>query len=75
MGNREVNQYCVLGDKEEKLLQKMYTKLHLSARGCNRVLKVARTIADLEESPKIRSEHLMEAFGYRDLEERYWGRV
>jgi magnesium chelatase family protein len=74
MGNREVRKYCILGKKEESLVQKMYAKLQLSARGYNRILKVARTIADLEGSEKILSQHLTEALGYRDLEERYWGR-
>jgi magnesium chelatase family protein len=74
MGNREVRKYCVLGTKEESLIQKMYAKLQLSARGYNRILKVARTIADLDGSERILSQHLTEALGYRDLEERYWGR-
>jgi magnesium chelatase family protein len=74
MGSREVKRYCELGEKEESLLRKMYTKLQLSARGYNRILKVARTIADLDGSEKIQTQHLTEALGYRDLEERYWGR-
>lgn len=74
MGNAEVKQFCALGKEEEALLKKMFSKLQLSARSCNRILKVARTIADLEDSIEIQEKHLSEAFGYRALEEQYWGK-
>jgi len=74
MKKREIMQYCVLGEKEEKFLQNMFAKMGFSARGCNRVLKVARTIADLAGEERILQEHLAEAVSYHDLEERYWGR-
>ncbi len=74
MGNREIREYCALGEKEDLFLKRIYEKSGLSARGCNRTLKVARTIADLDGKESIHLEHLMEAFGYRDLEKRYWGR-
>ena len=48
--------------------------MHLSPRGCERLLKVARTIADLEGSQRIQKAHLSEAAGYRSLEEKLWGR-
>ncbi|MCD8082477.1 MAG: YifB family Mg chelatase-like AAA ATPase [Clostridiales bacterium] len=73
MGNREVAQYCVLGTKEHGFLEQIYRELGLSARGCHKILKVARTIADMEGSEAIRNGHLAEAVGYRDLEGRYWG--
>lgn len=74
MGSREIRRYCRLQAEEESFLQKVYQKLGLSARGCQRLLKVARTIADLDGKEQIGREHLSEAAGYRGLEEKYWGR-
>ena len=74
MGSRQVRQYCVLGNQEEELLQRAYQAKGLSARGCHKILKVARTIADLDGSGRILKKHLSEAVGYRDLEEKYWGK-
>lgn len=74
MGNREIRQFCRLGETEEGFLQTVFQKLGLSARGCQKLLRVARTIADLDGQEQIQKLHLIEAVGYRDLEERYWGR-
>ena len=74
MGNREIRQFCRLGDQEETFLQMVFQRLGLSARGCQKLLRVARTIADLDGQEQIQKRHLIEAVGYRDLEERYWGR-
>lgn len=74
MGGREIKRYCRLQPEEEAFLQEVYQKLGLSARGCQRLLKVARTIADLDGKVQIGREHLSEAAGYRGLEEKYWGR-
>ena len=74
MGNREIRSFCRLGDQEEAFLQMVFQRLGLSARGCQKLLRVARTIADLDGQDKIQKLHLVEAVGYRDLEERYWGR-
>lgn len=74
MGSRQLRQYCQLGSPEEELLQRAYQTKRLSARGCHKILKVARTIADLDGSGCIRKEHLCEAISYRDLEEKYWGK-
>lgn len=52
----------------------VFQRLGLSARGCQKLLRVARTIADLDGQEQIQKHHLIEAVGYRDLEERYWGR-
>jgi magnesium chelatase family protein len=62
---REVERDCTLGDAEETLLAAAVQRLSLSARACHRVLKVARTIADLEESERVREAHLSEALSYR----------
>lgn len=73
MGSRQIKKYCVLEKEEEELLQRAYKTQRLSARGCQKILKVARTIADMAGSEKIDKNYLSEAIGYRDLQERYWG--
>lgn len=57
--------YCPLGDREKELLEQIYRKKELTARSFHRLIKVARTIADLEESEEIRCAHLSEAVLYR----------
>lgn len=56
-----------------KMLQYAMSKLHLSARAYDRILKVARTIADLDNSERVTAEHLSEAIGYRNLDREGWG--
>lgn len=68
-----VQKYCVLGTEEEKILEGMYRKFSLTARSCHRLLKVARTLADMDESEKIRRKHLAEAAAFRAADEKYWG--
>ena len=63
-----VRQYCALDAKSEKLLETACERLHLSARAHQRILKVARTIADLEGAESIQAQHLSEAIGYRQLD-------
>jgi len=65
-----INKFCKLSQKEKALLEKAYNSLNLSLRGYSKILKVARTIADLEESEEIKIEHLHEAISYRLLERR-----
>lgn len=72
MHGEELERYCRLGKQEELFLDKIYTRMQLSPRGYHKVLKVARTIADLEESREIGIEHLAEAVSYRKAEEKYW---
>ena len=62
---RELEQHCDLAHLDDTLVAKAIERLNLSARGFHRVLKVARTIADLVESNNIEMQHLMEAFSYR----------
>ena len=68
MGPVEVREYCGLDDASHGLLRAAMQQLHLSARGFHRILKLARTIADLAEEPTITSRHLSEALQYRPRE-------
>ena len=68
MGERELNMYCKLSKENEQLFKKSFETLHLSARGRSRILKVARTIADLDYSEDIQKKHLLEAIGYRSFD-------
>jgi magnesium chelatase family protein len=71
MKPRDLKKYCRLDDNSERLLRAAFNRLGLSARGYDRVLKVARTIADLENSQHIGAEHIAEAIKYRGIEQRY----
>ena len=65
MGEKESRVYCKLDKECEEVLREAFERLHLSARARSRILKVARTIADLDYSEKITAEHLYEAISYR----------
>ncbi|MBR6366140.1 MAG: YifB family Mg chelatase-like AAA ATPase [Lachnospiraceae bacterium] len=69
-----IKKYCRLGKDEEDLMKQAYETYDFSTRTYTRVLKVARTIADLEASEEIRMEHLSEAVRYRSLEHSIWKR-
>ncbi len=73
MGTREVRQYCKLDTASSELLKMAMTKLGLSARAYDRILKVSRTIADLDKSDKILPHHISEAIQYRSLDRELWG--
>jgi magnesium chelatase family protein len=72
MNAKMVRQYCALDEECDKLLEMTMTKLGLSARAYDRILKVARTIADLEGAENIRKQHLLEAISYRSLDRNNW---
>lgn len=72
MSTKMVRQYCQLNDECDKLLEFTMTKLGLSARAYDRILKVARTIADLSGSQDIQKQHLLEAISYRSLDRSNW---
>jgi magnesium chelatase family protein len=65
MGEKELRAYCKLDASGEEVLKEAFESLHLSARARSRILKVARTIADLDFSETITPEHLYEAISYR----------
>jgi magnesium chelatase family protein len=71
-GTRDLANYCVLTKEQRKMLKQAFKSLNLSARAYDKILKVARTIADLAESDKIQDNHLSEAIGYRGLDRQYW---
>ena len=71
MGEKEFKQYCSLDKECTELLEVAFKKLNLSARAYNRILKVARTIADLEGEEKIQKAHILEAIQYRSLDKKY----
>lgn len=66
MNNRQIEQFCPLDEETKELLGKAYDRFHLSARGYYKIIKVARTIADVEEEERIRKKHVLEAIGYRN---------
>jgi magnesium chelatase family protein len=72
MGSKEVRTFCKLDNTGADLLKMAMTKLGLSARAYDRILKVSRTIADLEESENILPQHLSEAIQYRSLDRELW---
>ncbi len=66
--NREIEQDCQLSEDNQKVLEKTMDKMHLSARAYHRILKLARTIADLDNSETIQLNHLTESIGYRKID-------
>lgn len=73
MNSRQIKQYCPLDDGCKAYLEQAAERLGLSARACNRVLKIARTIADLDKMDAIDISHLSEAMSYRFLDKKDMG--
>ena len=74
MEPRQLRQFCQVQDAAQELLRVAITQLGLSARAYDRVLKVARTISDLTQTPAIEAEHISEAIQYRSLDRSFWNR-
>ena len=72
MQSREIRKYCTISEDGQLKLKTAITKLGLSARAYDRILKVSRTIADLAGSDKILPEHVAEAIQYRSLDRQLW---
>lgn len=69
---RLMEKYCILDELSRNMLEQAFKKLNLSARAYTRILKVARTIADLDNQKNIQLNHLAEAIQYRSLDRKYW---
>lgn len=72
MGPGEIGKYCSLERKEKKFVEQAFDALKLSARAYHKILKVARTIADLDGSTRITELHLAQAIAYRSVDRKYW---
>ena len=68
MTHKEVEKYCVLDVESELLLKNAMTEFALSVRAHDKICKIARTLADLEDCDKIGAEHIAEAISYRKLD-------
>ncbi len=75
LGHEEIKRYCRLGEAESRLMKHAFTKMELSVRGYHRIIKTARTIADLDGEEQIKEKHLHEALGYRMIDRKYWRRL
>lgn len=75
MGPAQVRKYCPLGREEQMMMGQLFSSMNLSARAYHKIIKVARTIADLEGSVEIKRHHLAEAACYRRTDSKYWGRT
>ena len=73
MKSRHLKEHCRIDGESGSLLEKAMNRFGLSARAHTRILKIARTIADLEGSPHMRAHHVAEAIQYRTLDRKQWG--
>ena len=74
LGPGEIRTYIPLGSAERKLMEKAFERMGLTARTYHKILRVSRTISDMDYSEKVTEKHLKEAIAYRSLDKKYWGR-
>lgn len=72
LDGRKLEKYCVMTGGADKLLEQAYEQFQFSTRAYHKILKTARTIADMESSEKIKEEHICEALTYRAYDKKYW---
>jgi magnesium chelatase family protein len=72
MGTRQLKQYCKLDQDSQDLIRVAMSELNLSARAYDRILKVSRTIADLDQKAEIAPDHVSEAIQYRTFDRTLW---
>ena len=70
--SEDIDTYCEITEKQKEILKKAFVMLKMSARAYSRILKVSRTLADLDASKNIQDKHIMEAIQYRSLDRDYW---
>lgn len=70
-----IGEYCQLEKRENALMEQAFSSFHLTARTYHKILKTARTIADLDGKKHIAERHIMEAIGYRTPDKKYWGGI
>ena len=73
LDSADIRKYCVMDNAAGAILKAAYEKMGMSARGYDRVMRVARTIADMDSSEIIKANHIAEAIQYRSLDKKYWG--
>lgn len=69
-----IREFCALTREQESYMEQVYRRLELTARAYHKVLKVARTLADMDQEKRIAQRHLSEAVCYRGLDQKYWER-
>ena len=69
---KQIREFCKLSEESKSLLKNAMEKLNLSARAYDRILKVSRTIADLDNSIEVNTSHIAEAIQYRSLDREGW---
>ena len=72
MGPRQIKQHCKLSDDSQELIRVAMSELDLSARAYDRILKVSRTVADLQSNNEVNTEHVSEAIQYRTFDRTLW---
>lgn len=75
LDGKDIRRYCVLGQTEHRLMEQAFSVMGLTARAYHRIVRTARTIADMDGEEKIRESHLKEAIGYRVVDEKYWSQM
>lgn len=71
--DKKIKKYISLSHSGKKIMEMAYRKYQMSARTYNKILKIARTVADMDHSEKILEEHLLESIQYRSMDSKYWG--